>query len=67
MGRIIILPMILIFCFAMTGCGKSASERMYDRAMDDARDMQREYMDDYKDIQREAAKEYEKIRNEYGY
>ena len=71
MNRIIILPMILIFCFAMTGCGKSASERMYDRAVKDADKYYEKAVDDYDRHYEKAMddynREYKKAMQEYGY
>ena len=67
MNRLIILLMALIFCFSMTGCGKSASERLYERAANDADKY-------YERAQRDADKYYEKAQrdakrmmDDYGY
>ncbi len=58
MNRIIILPMVLIFCFSMSSCGKSASERLYDKAMKDSERM-------YERAQRDAERMMDKY--DYGY
>ena len=75
MKHIFFILVISIFCFTMLSCGKSPSERLYEKAMDKAFDNYDKYYEDakddydryYEDAKDDYEKEFQKAMDEYNF